>query len=306
MTLNQILQTLIDGASLGSLYALVALAIGLVFGIMRLINFVQSDYITIGGYALIVPGAATAPALLLGAWPLPFMIGGVFLVVIATAVMTERFAFRPLRDTNPATLLISSFSLSYLLQHLIMVVYSSKPKAVGIGAQLVEPFVLYGLRIPKIQIITMTAAIVLLIVVAVFLRHTSFGIQMRAAAEDFRMARLLGVRANSVIVFAFAISGALGAIVSLLLVVQVGILDYQMGMLPVIYAFFATVIGGMGSLPGAALGGFVVGFVSQVLQALLPEILRPFRDAFVFGIVIMILLWRPQGLLIPASRTERV
>lgn len=304
--MNQLLQTLIDGASLGSLYALVALAIGLVFGIMRLINFVQSDYITIGGYALIVPGAATVPALLMGAWPLPMMIGGVILVVIIVAVLTERLAFRPLRDTNPATLLISSFSLSYLMQNLILVVYSSKPKAVGIGAKLAEPLILFDLRIPKIQLITMGTTITLLVVIAIFLRRTAFGVQMRAAAEDLRMARLLGVRANAVITFAFVISGALGAIVSLLLVVQVGILDYQMGVLPVIYAFFATVIGGMGSLPGAALGGFIVGFSSQVLQALLPEVLRPFRDAFVFGIVILILLWRPQGLLISASRAERV
>ncbi len=304
--MNQFLQTLIDGASLGSLYALVALAIGLVFGIMRLINFVQSDYITIGGYALIVPGAATAPALFLGAWPLPFMIAGVILVVIAVAVLTERLAFRPLRNTNPATLLISSFSLSYLLQNVILVIYSSKPKSVEMGAKLAEPLVFFDLRIPKIQLITMLITVGLMVSMAIFLRRTSFGIQMRAAAEDFRMARLLGVRANAVITFAFVISGALGAIVSLLLVVQVGILDYHMGVLPVIYAFFATVIGGMGSLPGAALGGFIVGFSSQVLQAILPEALRPFRDAFVFGMVILILLWRPQGLLIPVSRAERV
>jgi branched-chain amino acid transport system permease protein len=304
--MTHFLQTLIDGASLGSLYALVALAIGLVFGIMRLINFVQADYITIGGYSLIVPSAAVTPALLLGAWPTPLMILAVTLVVVLVALLTERAAFRPLREASPGTLLISSFSLSYLLQHVILLIHTSKPKAIGLGASLAEPVLFLGLRIPKIQIVTMATTIVLLVLLALFLKRTTFGVQMRAAAEDFRMARLLGVRANAVIAVAFVISGVLGAVVSLLLVVQVGILDYQMGVLPVIYAFFATVIGGMGSLAGAALGGFIVGFTSQVLQAVLPETLRPFRDAFVFTVVILILLFRPQGLLAPRSGTERV
>jgi branched-chain amino acid transport system permease protein len=304
--MTNLMQTLIDGASLGSLYALVALAIGLVFGIMRLINFVQGDYIAIGGYALIVPTAAATPTLLIGAWPAPAMVAAITLIVVAVAILTERLAFRPLRETSAATLLISSFSLSYLLQHLILLIYSSKPKAIGLGASLAEPVVAAGLRIPKIQILTMATTVVLLVGLGFFLKRTDFGVQMRAAAEDFRMARLLGVRANAVIAVAFAISGALGAIVSLLLVVQVGILDYQMGVLPVIYAFFATVIGGMGSLTGAALGGFIVGFTSQVLQALLPDTLRPFRDAFVFAVVILILLFRPHGLLALRSSMERV
>src|SRR5690606_37362581 len=116
---------------------------------------------------------------------------------------------------------------------------------------------------------------------------TDLGVQLRAAAEDFSMARLLGVPANMVIAVAFAISGFLGGVISLLFVIQTGSLDIKMGLMPTVYAFFATVIGGIGSLPGAVLGGYIVGVLSVLLQAYLPEEVRPFRDAVVFAIVIL-------------------
>jgi branched-chain amino acid transport system permease protein len=139
-----------------------------------------------------------------------------------------------------------------------------------------------------------------------FLKKTSLGVQLRAAAEDFQMARLLGVPANRVIAIAFAISGILGGTISLLFVIQTGTLDIKLGMMPVVYAFFATVIGGMGSLPGAVLGGFVVGIVGVLLQSYLPEDMRAFRDAGVFALVILILLVRPQGLIVTSAAKERV
>lgn len=298
------LQTLIDGAALGSLYALVALAIGLVFGIMRLINFTQSDYITYGAYALIVPSAAATPVLLIGAWPAVPMLIAIIGLVIALAIATERFAFRPLRDVEPETLLISSFALSYLLQHVAMAVYTTRPKSIAFGNWLGEPLLLLGLRIPLIQMVTLAVTGTLLAVLVLMLRYTDFGIQVRAAAENYRMARLLGVRANVVVAGCFAISGSIGAIVALLLVSQTGSLDIFMGVMPVIIAFFATVIGGMGSLLGAVLGGFVVGMAGQMLQAYLPSGLREFRDAFVFGLAILILLVRPEGL-VPAGRVGK-
>ena len=300
------IQVLVDATALGSLYALVALAIGLVFGVMRLINFAQGDYITIGAYALVVPTASLTPPLLLGAWPVPLMIAGILMVALILALATERIAFRPLRDTNPATLLISSFAVSYFLQHLVMLIHTGRPKSVGIGTDLTRAVDLLGLRIPGVQILTMGVTALLLISLVVFLKKTPIGIQMRAAAENFQMARLLGVPANRVIAVAFAISGLLAGVVSLLLIVQTGTLDMRMGMMPVIYAFFATVIGGMGSLAGAALGGFLVGVVSVLLQAYLPIELRPFRDAGVFLMVILILLVRPQGLIVIGAAKERV
>ena len=136
----------------------------------------------------------------------------------------------------------------------------------------------------------------LLLTLMAFLRYTPMGVAIRAASEDFRMARLLGVRANRVIAVAFAISGFLAAVVSLLLVAQTGVLSFHMGIPLVLFAFVATVVGGMGSLAGAVLGGFVVGVASVVFQTALPIELRPNRDVFVYGMVLLILLLRPRGL----------
>ncbi len=300
------LQVVVDAVALGSLLALVALAIGLVFGVMKLINFAQGDYVTIGAYSLVVPTASLTPPLLLGALPPAAMVIGVLFVVVMLALATERIAFRPLRDSNPATLLISSFAVSYFLQHLVMLIHSGRPKSIGIGQALTTPLEVAGLRVPGIQLVTMGVTAALLIALVLFLRRTSLGIQMRAAAENFQMARLLGVPANRVIALSFVISGVLGGAVSLLLLVQTGTLDLRMGLMPVIFAFFATVVGGMGSLFGAALGGFLVGVASVFLQSYLPVDLRAFREAFLFGLVIVVLLVRPQGLIVISAARERV
>lgn len=300
------IQVLFDAAALGSLYALVALAIGLVFGIMRLINFAQGDYLTIGAYALVVPAASVTPPLLFGALPWPLMVAAVLATCIIVALLTERIAFRPLRNANPATLLISSFAVSYFLQHALMLVHTGRPKSIAMGSSLAQAIDIFGVRIPGVQLVTMGVTVSLLIGFVILLKKTAIGIQMRAAAENFQMARLLGVRANKVIAFGFALSGFLAGIVSLLLVAQTGTLDIKMGIMPVIFAFFATVIGGMGSLAGAALGGFLVGVASVLLQAYLPPDLRAFRDAGVFALVILVLLVRPKGLIPSSASRERV
>lgn len=300
------IQVLFDAAALGSLYALVALAIGLVFGIMRLINFAQGDYLTIGAYALVVPTASVTPPLLFGALPWPLMVAAVLATCIIVALLTERIAFRPLRNANPATLLISSFAVSYFLQHALMLVHTGRPKSIAMGSSLAQAIDIFGVRIPGVQLVTMGVTVSLLIGFVILLKKTAIGIQMRAAAENFQMARLLGVRANKVIAFGFALSGFLAGIVSLLLVAQTGTLDIKMGIMPVIFAFFATVIGGMGSLAGAALGGFLVGVASVLLQAYLPPDLRAFRDAGVFALVILVLLVRPKGLIPSSASRERV
>ena len=141
---------------------------------------------------------------------------------------------------------------------------------------------------------------------ALFLRKTAYGVQMRAAAKDFRTARFLGVRANTVIALTFAVSGLLAAVLALLLVTKTGVLNYRMGIPLVLVAFVATVVGGMGSLVGAALGGFVIGFFTVILQAILPEGLRSARDAFVFGLVTLTFVLRPQGLMQVRTMKQRV
>jgi branched-chain amino acid transport system permease protein len=300
------IQNAIDAMALGSLFALVALGIGLIFGIMRLINFAHGDFIMLGAYALIVPSSAVTATLLVGAWPTPLLVGAICLVIILVALASERLAFRPLRSAAPSVLLITSFALSFFFENLVIMIYGGRPKAVNIWERLAEPILVAGVRIPKLQLITIAVTIALLLALVLFLRRTPMGVAMRAASEDFRMARLLGVRANRVIAAAFAISGFLAAVVSLLYVAQTGVLSYHMGVPLVLFAFVATVVGGMGSLAGAVLGGFIVGMASVFFQIVLPIDWRPNRDVWVYGMILLILLLRPSGLVKIKAVEERV
>lgn len=301
------IQVIIDALTLGSFYALAALGIGLLFGVLRLINFAHGDFITIGAYALIIPSAATQATLFIGDFPAILLVPCILAIVVVVALISELAVFRPLRSASPATLMIGSFALGFILQNLIIMIYGGRPKAVGMWSELsAGVHIMPGVEVPGLQLIIIFTTLALLLGLVLFLRHTKYGIHMRAAAEDFRMARMLGVKANRVIMLAVAISGMLAAAVSMLFVVQTGILDFRMGLSLMLFAFISTVIGGMGSLVGAVVGGFAVGAVSILLQTFLPSELRVFRDVFVFAIVILILLLKPQGLVVSRSAKERV
>jgi branched-chain amino acid transport system permease protein len=301
------LQVFIDALSLGSFYALAALGIGLLFGVLRLVNFAHGDFITVGAYALIVPSLAIEASMFIGDFHFLPLIVAVVAIVVVVALLSEFAVFRPLRDASPATLMIGSFAVGYILQNLIIMFYGGRPKSVGLWSDLNYGVTLMeGVQVPQLQLIIITVTLVLMAALVLFLKRTAYGVQMRAAAEDFRMARMLGVNASLVIRLAVAISGLLAAAVSLLFVVQTGVLDFRMGVPLMLFAFIATVIGGMGSLVGAVVGGFTVGAVSILLQTFLPSNLRSFRDTIVFAIVIVILLLRPQGLVFSKSAKERV
>jgi branched-chain amino acid transport system permease protein len=218
----------------------------------------------------------------------------------------ERVAFRPVRGAKPGTLLITSFAVSYLLQNLATVVFGALPKSTSFATSLSESISIGKLSIAKYDIVTVVVALALLVLLGAFLSRTRLGVEMRAAAEDFRMARVLGVKANVVIAVAFAISGVLAAAASVLLVIQTGSVNPTMGSTPVLVAFVATVVGGIGSLRGAVLGGFLLGIVTVALQAYLPLELRYYRDAFAYGAVIAMLLVRPQGLVVARTIITRV
>ncbi|WP_062204759.1 branched-chain amino acid ABC transporter permease [Aureimonas sp. AU12] len=300
------IQNLIDAISLGSIYALTALGIGLLFGILRLINFAHGDFITIGAYALIVPSADVTAKLLIGGLPLVVMVPLICLVVVVAALMSDVLVFRPLRRSTSPTLMIASFAVSYIIQNGVLMAYGSRPKAVDLWSGANTQILIGDLRVPMLQLIVLGVTLVLMTGLTLFLKKTPYGIQMRAAAEDFRMAQYLGVRGNVVIGMAFAISGILAAAVSLLYTTQSGSLSHTMGLPLALFAFVAVVVGGMGSLVGAVVGGFVIGIIVTMLQAYLPPDLRAFRDAFAFAFVILVLLVRPAGL-VPARTTfERV
>lgn len=300
------LQIIFDALSLGSLYALGALGIALIFGVMRLVNFAHGDYIAFCVFALLWPSTDAAATMFLGTLPAWVLIPVVLAIGAGLSVLSEILVFRRFRTVNPATMMIASFALGFVIKYFLLMLYSSRPKSINLWSNLSLPVEIFGARIPLLQVITIVVTIAVLLGLVAFLKRTRFGLEMRAAAEDFTMARMLGVRANRVIMAAFAISGMLAAAIGLILGTQTGTADIQMGASIMLVAFIATVIGGLGSLPGAVLAGFLIGGASVLMQVVLPLEARPFRDAFVYGAVIVTLIWRPNGLLPSKSANERV
>lgn len=300
------LQYLFDALSLGSLYALGALGIALIFGVMRLVNFAHGDVMTFAIFVLIAPTTEAVAPLWVGAWPTPILVITVLAAGAGLSIVSEWVVFRHLRHATPATTMMASFALGFVIQNSLLVLHSSRPKAVNLWPALSMPVQLFGARVPALQLLMVGITLGLLLGLAWMLKRSRVGLEMRAAAENFDMARMLGVKANRVILAAFGLSGTLAALIGLLMVSQTGLVDIQMGAPMMLVAFVATVIGGLGSLAGAVLGGFLIGVVSTLLQAWLPLDARAFRDAFVYLAVILLLLWRPNGLFVTGSSRQRV
>jgi branched-chain amino acid transport system permease protein len=280
------LQTVIDAIALGSLYALVALGIGLVFGVLRLVNFAHGELLTAGAYAL----------LLTNDLPLVVSVLVLFATVIVFAIAMET-ALRPLRSASPAAMLVTTFGISFLLQAVFLVVWGSQGDNVKVLSTLNRAVEIGDLRIRWVTFASIGSAALLLAATALFLNRTSLGLEMRAAAHDFRTARILGVRANRVIRLAFVVAGLLAAAVTLLLVVQRPLVTPTFGFSLAIPALVGVVVGGMDKLVTATFGGFVLGFATAVLADVLPGSGRVFLESVVFGLVILVLLFRPNGLL---------
>lgn len=290
------IQQIVNALSLGGIYALLALGLAVVFSIIRLINFAHGEIMTVGGYGVFF-------ALLLG-WPIPSaIVVGISLSIVA-AVAMERLAFRAMKDASVVSLLITSFAISELLKVLFQNGISARPKPIALPSALSGSYEVGGVVIGVVPTLSIAVTLVSVTMLTVFLKRTNAGLAMRAAAEDFDMVRLVGVRAGGVVAAAFALSGLLAGIAAVVWTAQRGSVDPLMGFFPVLKAFIATVLGGLGSLSGAVVGGFVVGAIEVFSQAFLPEGLSPYRDAIVLGSVILILLVRPEGL-IPPARVDR-
>ncbi len=294
--MTQFLQDVINALSLGSLYALFSLSVAVIFGVARIVNFANGEMMTIAGYAMI----ATV------SMPWPVVLAVAIAVSIASALLMDSLVFRWVRDAPPTTLLIVSFAVSYLIQNALLIREGSRPKTLDFGASLIKSVSVGGVQVGILSFVSIGVTVVLIIALTLLLRRTTVGRQLRAASEDFAMARLLGVRANRVIGYAFAISGLLAGIAGILLTINTATLTPGFGVQPVVVAFVAVVIGGIGSLSGAALGGLAVGAASVTFQVSLPDSLKPYRDAFLFALVITVLLVRPQGILPPAYAKERI
>jgi branched-chain amino acid transport system permease protein len=293
---HKILQNAVDALALGSLYALFALGIALIFGIMGLINFAHGDLIMLGGFSIV----------LMKRLPLGLSIAITIVGVVVIALAVERMAFRPVRRSDPSTMLITSFAVSFFLQNAVVMIFGTLPRSADISGGLIKTIEVGGITVQMLDLVTVVTTVVLLIGLGLFLGRTRLGTQMRAAAEDFTMARILGVRANAVIATAFVLSGVLAAVASIFITTRAGIVDSRAGSTPVLVAFIATVLGGLGSLRGAVLGGLLLGALTVTLQTFLPVDLRYYRDAFAYGGVIVLLLLRPQGLFAPAHAKARI
>jgi branched-chain amino acid transport system permease protein len=290
MSAAVLLQTAIDALSLGATYALLALGMAIVFSVMGLVNFAHGELITLSAYAMFV----------LAAWvhaPGPVVAIGTIATATGAAVLMERIAFRPVRGASEATLLVTSFALSITIQNALVVTVGARGKPVAVPDWVNSALNVGGYTISLIQVATLISTVLCLVVLRLFLTRTIAGVGMRAAAQDFVATRLMGIRANSMISLAFAISGMLAGVAAILIVARRGTVDPYMGLSPVLAAFTATVLGGLGNLTGAVVGGFTLGIVQVAFQATLPSGLTVFSQAFAFSVVIAILLVRPQGLM---------
>ena len=300
-------QTLLDAVALGSIYALMAIGIGLVFGVLRLINFAYGQLIMAGAYALALTNDS----------PVLVSILLCFAVVLTLSLAMEFVAFRPLRSASPATMLVATFAISYLLQSIALVRFHAIGKIVVVIPELTKPVTIASLHIRWITIVTILVAIAVFGSLALFLTRTTIGLQMRAASIDSQTARLLGVRANAVITVAVLVSGAIAAIVAVILPMAVPeriLVGPDFALRETIIVLVGVVVGGIDRLLSATLGGFAMGFAVGVLSGELPSsgswpfTSSVYLDSVVFMLVIVVLLLRPEGLFTRSrpSAVERV
>jgi len=286
--MDVLLQQLINALSLGGIYAMLALGLAIVFSIVRLINFAHGEIMTFGGYGIFLSMAFGLP-------PLAALTVGIGAALVM-ALSMERVAFRAMRGADVVSLLITSFAVSEILKVLFQNGISARPVPISFPSSWSGTYQIGGMTIGVAPTVSILVTLISLATLTLVLRRTATGMAMRAAAEDFEMLRMLGVKADRVVAVSFAISGLLAGVAAVIWTAQRGSVDPLMGFFPVLKAFIATVLGELGSLGGAVRGGFVVGALEVLTQAFLPDSLAPYRDAIVLSAVIAVLLVRPDGL----------
>jgi branched-chain amino acid transport system permease protein len=277
-----------NGLEFGGIYALMAVGIGLVFGVLRLVNFAYGQLIMAGGFALAYGSQ----------WGLPNWVSILFCfaVVLALSLVMDRLIFRPLRTQSPAVMLVATFAIAFLLQNVAQLAFGTFGKSAGALAYLDAPWDIGGVEIKKISIVAFVTAAVCLALLQLLLTRTSLGLHMRAASMDFRTAQLLGVRANRVIVGAVAISAVFAAIAAVMLSVEEIQVTSTFGLADTIFVLAGVVLGGMNRPIPATLGGFSIGFATGILSGTLPSNQSQYLPTILFAAVIVVLLLRPNGL----------
>ena len=287
-----ILSTLINGLSLGGIYAMIALGYTMVYGIAKMLNFAHGDIIMVGGYVIYVFMATKNPLLAI-------VMAVIFCVILGITI--EKIAYKPLRGASPLAVLITAIGVSYLLQSLAQIVFGSANKMVTVYDFGSVSFL--GVPVQVSALVTLAVTIVVMVALTLFVKRTRIGRAMVAVSEDRGAAQLMGININSIITITFAIGSALAALAGLFYLLKAPSVSSTLGAMPGIKAFTAAVIGGIGSIPGAMLGGILLGMVESISYKI--TVIAPYTDAIEFSILIIILLVRPTGFL-GKKRREKV
>ncbi len=283
---NNILEQLINGLRTGSIYALIALGYTMVYGIAKMINFAHGDIIMVGAYALYV-----AIVLL----HLPVIPAIIFTCVVCSVlgILIERIAYKPLRNAPRLAVLITAIGVSYFLQSASLLIFKATPIPFQSIIN-IDSITIGGVTVSGITIVTLVVTTISMIALTLFINKTKAGSAMRAVSEDMGAAQLVGINVNKTITLTFAIGSFLAAIAGILYICQYQSLKPTMGALPGIKAFVAAVLGGIGSIPGAMLGGIILGIIESLSKAFISTELS---DAIVFSVLVIVLLVKPSGFL---------
>lgn len=280
------IEQLINGLNLGSIYALMALGYTMVYGIAKMLNFAHGDIIMVGGYTL---------SLVMTNLGMPPVVAILASVVVCSVlgVTIEKIAYKPLRSASPLTVLITAIGVSYFLQSVALLIFGSDKQKVE-SAITLKGIKLGALELTGESVVTLGVTILIMVGLTLFINKTKIGKAMLAVSEDKGAAQLMGIDVNKTISITFAIGSALAAVAGVLFVSSYGFVGPYTGALPGIKAFVAAVLGGIGSIPGAMLGGILLGIIESLSKAYISTNLA---DAIVFGVLIVVLLVKPSGLL---------
>ncbi len=283
------MQQVVNSLSLGSLYALLAIGYTMVYGILRLINFAHGDVFMLGAYfAFYAVAVFTVP------WYLAFPIAIIFTILFG--VVLERFAYRPLRNSPRIAIMISAIGASYLIENLGVMIFGGRPKAFP-TIDLFDSMISIGsLRIAGVSVTILVVTLVVLFVLFYMINKTKTGMAMRAVSKDYEAARLMGIDVNTIITITFGIGSGLAAVGAILWSMKYPQLTPYVGLMPGLKCFIAAVIGGIGDVRGAVIGGLILGFGEIMLVAFIPD-MSGYRDAFAFVVLIFVLLVKPSGLM---------
>jgi branched-chain amino acid transport system permease protein len=268
-------QQIINAVSQGSMFALVAVGLSIIFSLLRLTNFAHGDMMMVGAF------------------------GTLMMQLAVVGIIIERIAYRPVRGAPDVTMLLTSVALTYILENLGILLFTSSPRNFPLPDWMGASFNLADGRISftSINLLTFGLTLLALLFLAWFVRNTQVGLGMRAAAEDLTASYLVGINVNTVIVVAFVMASSFAGLAGVLWAAQAGVVEPHMGFTPLLKAFVAAIIGGFGSIPGAIIGGFVLGALEVLIQSLPSEWgLGAYRDAIVFTLLIAFLLFRPGGI----------